>query len=107
VCDIEFLRRHTDRPVKITIPGAFTMAKLALDEHYRGFGALVMAFAAAVNEEVRDLKAAGADVIQIDEPYIQAHANEGRRWGIAAIDRARDGLTAVHLCFGLRVRRQG
>ena len=103
VRDIEFLRRHTDRPLKITIPGAFTMAKLALDKHYRDFGALVMAFAAAVNEEARDLKAADADVIQIDEPYLQAHADDARRWGIAAIDRALDGidgLTVVHLCFG-------
>ena len=103
VRDIEFLRRHTGQPLKITIPGAFTMAKLALDEHYRDFGALVMAFAAAVNDEVRDLKAAGADVIQIDEPYMQAHADDARRWGVAAIDRALDGidgLTVVHLCFG-------
>ena len=103
VRDVEFLRAHTDRPIKITIPGAFTMAKLALDEHYGDQEALIAAYATALNEEVRDLKNAGADVIQIDEPYMQANPEEADRFGIAAIDRALDGIpgpTIVHLCFG-------
>lgn len=103
VRDVEFLRRHTDKPIKITIPGAFTMAKLALDEHYGDMESLIMAYAAALNEEVHALKAAGADVIQIDEPYMQANPEEARAFGVAAIDRALDGIdgpTVVHLCFG-------
>ena len=103
VRDVEFLRAHTDRPIKITIPGAFTMAKLALDEHYGDQEALIAAYAAALNEEVRDLKSAGADVIQIDEPYMQANPEEADRFGVAAIDQALDGIpgsTIVHLCFG-------
>jgi 5-methyltetrahydropteroyltriglutamate--homocysteine methyltransferase len=103
VRDVEFLRAHTDRRIKITIPGAFTMAKLALDEHYGDQEALIAAYAAALNAEVRDLKNAGADVIQIDEPYMQANPEEADRFGIAAIDQALDGIsgpTIVHLCFG-------
>ncbi len=103
VRDVEFLRANTDRAIKITIPGAFTMAKLALDEHYGDQEALIAAYAAALNEEVRDLKNAGADVIQIDEPYMQANPEEADRYGVAAIDQALDGIsgsTIVHLCFG-------
>lgn len=103
VRDVEFLRAHTDRKIKITIPGAFTMAKLALDEHYGDQEALIAAYADAVNEEIRDLKNAGADVIQIDEPYMQANPEEADRFGVAAIDQALDGIegpTVVHLCFG-------
>ena len=103
VHDVEFLREHTDRPIKITIPGAFTMAKLAYDEHYHDQEALIGAYAAALNEKVRDLKAAGADVIQIDEPYMQANPEEAERFGVSAIDQAFDGIdgpTVVHLCFG-------
>jgi 5-methyltetrahydropteroyltriglutamate--homocysteine methyltransferase len=101
--DVEFLRAHTDRPIKITIPGAFTMAKLALDEHYGDQEALITAYADALNEEVRELKTAGADVIQIDEPYMQANPIEAEKFGVAAINRALDGIdgpTVVHLCFG-------
>ena len=103
VRDVEFMRRHTDRPIKITIPGAFTMAKLALDEYYGDQESLIMAYAEALNEEVRELKAAGADVIQIDEPYMQANPKEADAFGVAAIDRALAGIegpTVVHLCFG-------
>lgn len=103
VRDVEFLRAHTNRPIKITIPGAFTMAKLALDEFYGDQEALIMAYAAALNEEVRELKLAGADVIQIDEPYMQANPVEADRFGVAAIDRALEGIdgpSVVHLCFG-------
>lgn len=103
VRDVAFLRAHTGKPIKITIPGAFTMAKLALDEHYGDPEALIAAYAKALNEEVRELKDAGADVIQIDEPYMQANPEEADRFGVAAIDQALDGIegpTIVHLCFG-------
>lgn len=103
VRDVDFLRAQTDRPLKITIPGAFTMARLAVDEHYGDQEALVMAYADALNEEIRDLKAAGADVIQIDEPYLQANPEDAERFGVAAIDRALEGIdgpTVVHVCFG-------
>lgn len=101
--EVAFLRAQTDRPIKVTIPGGFTMAKLALDEHYHDQEALIMAYAEAVNEEIRHLKAAGADWIQIDEPYMQANPQEADRFGVAAIDRALEGVagpTVVHLCFG-------
>ena len=103
VRDVAFLRAHTDKPIKITIPGAFTMAKMAADEHYGDQEALIMAYADVVNAEVRAMKAAGADVIQLDEPHMQAHPIESTRYGIAAIDRALagiEGTTIVHLCFG-------
>ena len=103
VRDVNFLRARTDHKIKITIPGAFTMAKLAADEHYLDQEALIMAYAKVVNEEIRDLQAAGADLVQIDEPYMQAHPEEADRYGVAAINRALDGITcatAVHLCFG-------
>ncbi|WP_416900220.1 MAG: 5-methyltetrahydropteroyltriglutamate--homocysteine methyltransferase [Minwuia sp.] len=101
--EVEFLRGQTDRPLKITLPGAFTMAKMALDEFYGDQGKLIDAYADVLNAEIRDLKAAGADVIQIDEPHMQAHPEEASRYGIGAIDRALDGiggLTIVHMCFG-------
>ena len=103
VRDVAYLRAHTDRAIKITIPGAFTMAKLAVDEHYHDQEALIGAYAQAVNEEIRDLKAAGADVIQIDEPYMQANPEDADRFGVAAINQALDGIdgpSVVHLCFG-------
>ena len=103
VRDVEFMRAHTDKPIKITIPGAFTMSKLALDEYYHDQQALIDAYADAVNAELRDMKAAGADVVQIDEPYMQANPEDADRYGVAAIDRALDGIdgtTVVHVCFG-------
>jgi len=103
VSDVEFLRRETDKPIKITLPGPFTMAQQVFDEHYGDEEALALAYAAVVNEEIRDLKAAGADVIQIDEPWLEARAEAARRYGVAAIDRALDGIggtTVIHLCFG-------
>src|SRR6266478_1385785 len=103
VRDVEFLRRHTDRRIKITLPGPFTMSRQAKNEYYKDEEELVMDYAAAVNEEVRDLKAAGADVIQLDEPWLQARAEEARRLALLAIDRALEGIpgpTALHLCFG-------
>ncbi len=103
VRDVQFLRRNTSKRIKITLPGPFTMTQQAQDDYYRDEEALAMAFAAAVNEEVRDLKAAGADVIQLDEPWLQARAERAARYGVKAINRALqgiDGATVVHLCFG-------
>ena len=103
VRDVEFLRRNTDRTIKITLPGPFTMSRQAKNEYYKDEEELVMDYAAAVNAEIRDLKAAGADVIQLDEPWVQARPEEARRLALPAIDRALEGIsgpTALHLCFG-------
>jgi 5-methyltetrahydropteroyltriglutamate--homocysteine methyltransferase len=103
VRDVEFLRAHTDRLIKITLPGPFTMAQQAVNEHYKDDESLALAYAEAVNEEVHALFAAGADVVQLDEPWLQAHAEAARRYGVKAIDRALAGVkgtTALHLCFG-------
>jgi 5-methyltetrahydropteroyltriglutamate--homocysteine methyltransferase len=103
VRDIRFLRANTDRQVKITLPGPFTLAMQAKDEHYGDEEAVAMAYAAVVAEEARDLKAAGADVIQLDEPWLQARPEQAARYGVKAINRALqgvDGPTVVHLCFG-------
>jgi 5-methyltetrahydropteroyltriglutamate--homocysteine methyltransferase len=103
VRDVEFLRVNTDRIIKIAFPGPFTMSRQAKNEFYKDEEELVMDYAAAVNAEIRDLKAAGADVIQLDEPWLQARAEEARRLALPAIDRALDGVpgpTALHLCFG-------
>jgi 5-methyltetrahydropteroyltriglutamate--homocysteine methyltransferase len=103
VRDVQFLRRHTAKKIKITLPGPFTMAQQAQDDYYKDEEALAMAFAAAVNEELSDLKAAGADVLQLDEPWLQARADRAARYGVKAINRALQGIagtTVVHLCFG-------
>jgi 5-methyltetrahydropteroyltriglutamate--homocysteine methyltransferase len=103
VDDLKFLRASTDRPVKITLPGPFTMSQQAYDEHYADAAALALDLAAAVNEEVRDLFAAGADVVQLDEPWLQARPEAARDYALEAIDRALDGVegtTALHTCFG-------
>jgi len=102
--DLQFLRRHTTRPVKITVPGPFTMAQQAQIDHYGGSRELAaLDYAAAVNAEIRDLFDAGADVVQIDEPYMQARPEQAREFGLAALNRALEGIagtTAVHICFG-------
>ena len=101
--DMQFLRRHTDRPAKITIPGPFTMAQQAQDEFYKDVEALALDFADAVNAELRDLQAAGADVIQLDEPWLRNDPEAARRFAVPAINRALAGVTVptvVHLCFG-------
>ena len=101
--DMQFLRRHTDRPAKITLPGPFTMAQQAKNEFYEDMEALAMDLAAAVNEEARDLQAAGADLIQLDEPWLRNDPEGARRYAVPAINRALEGLTvptALHLCFG-------
>ncbi|TLY86759.1 MAG: 5-methyltetrahydropteroyltriglutamate--homocysteine methyltransferase, partial [Gammaproteobacteria bacterium] len=103
VDDLRFLRRHTDRPVKMTVPGPFTMSQQAQNDFYDREADAAMAYADAVNAEVRDLFAAGADVVQIDEPYMQARPEEARAFGLRAINRALEGVsgvTAVHICFG-------
>jgi 5-methyltetrahydropteroyltriglutamate--homocysteine methyltransferase len=103
VGDIEFLRAHTERTTKITLPGPFTMAQQASNEAYDDPDELVMDFAAAVNREALALQAAGADVIQLDEPWLRNDPDSARRIAVAAIDRALDGVTVttvVHLCFG-------
>ncbi|HTE55202.1 MAG TPA: hypothetical protein VK698_30325 [Kofleriaceae bacterium] len=103
VDDLHFLRRHTDRMVKMTVPGPFTMAQQAQNDFYPTLEAAAMAYAAAVNEEIHDLFAAGADVVQIDEPYMQARPDQAREFGLAALGRALEGVTgttAVHICFG-------
>jgi len=92
VRDVEFLRANTDRTIKITLPGPFTMSRQAKNEFYKDEEELVMDYAAAVNAEIRDLKAAGADVIQLDEPWLQARAEEARRLALPAIDKALDGI---------------
>ena len=101
--DMQFLRRHTDRPAKITLPGPFTMAQQAKNEFYEDMEALAMDLAVAVNEEARDLQAAGADLIQLDEPWLRNDPEGAKRYAVPAINRALEGLTvptALHLCFG-------
>jgi 5-methyltetrahydropteroyltriglutamate--homocysteine methyltransferase len=103
VRDMQFLRRNTDRPAKITLPGPFTMAQQVKNEHYRDAEELAMAYAEAVNAEAHDLQAAGADVIQLDEPWLRNDPEGARRYAVPAINRALAGLTvptALHLCFG-------
>ena len=103
VRDVEFLRAHSNRRIKITLPGPFTMTQQAQNDYYSEPAELALAYAAAVNEEARDLKRAGADVIQIDEPYLQARPEAAREYGIPAINRALEGIegvTALHMCFG-------
>ena len=103
VRDMQFLRASTDRPVKMTVPGPFTMTQQALDDFYGDEEAMAMDYAAAVNAEVRDLFAAGADIVQIDEPWLQARPEQARAYGVSVINRAFEGVggtTAVHLCFG-------
>ena len=101
--DVAFLRANTDRMVKITVPGPFTMAQQAQNDFYKHEEEMALDYAAAVNEEIRDLFAAGADIVQIDEPYMQARPEKAREYGVKAVDRALDGIegrTALHICFG-------
>ena len=104
VRDLNFLRSRTQRRVKVTVPGPFTMAQQAQIDYYDGSReAAAMDYATAVNEEIRDLFAAGADVVQIDEPYMQARPEEARAYGLKAVNRALQnapGTTALHICFG-------
>jgi 5-methyltetrahydropteroyltriglutamate--homocysteine methyltransferase len=103
VDDVRFLRAHTDHAIKMTVPGPFTMAQQTQDEHYRDDRALAMAYAEVVREEIADLFAAGADIVQVDEPWLQARPEVARRHGAEAVTRAvadAAGPVHVHLCFG-------
>jgi 5-methyltetrahydropteroyltriglutamate--homocysteine methyltransferase len=101
--DVRFLRAHTTKPIKMTVPGPFTMSQQAQNDYYPSEEAAAMDYAVAVNEEIRDLFAAGADVVQVDEPYLQARPEKARQYGLRALNRALEGVprpTAVHICFG-------
>jgi 5-methyltetrahydropteroyltriglutamate--homocysteine methyltransferase len=101
--DLLFLKRHTKKKTKITVPGPFTMLQQAQNDFYKSEEEAAMDYAAAVNEEIRDLFAAGADIVQVDEPYMQARPEKARQYGLKALNRALEGIggeTAVHICFG-------
>jgi 5-methyltetrahydropteroyltriglutamate--homocysteine methyltransferase len=101
--DLEVLKANTDRPVKMTVPGPFTMSQQAQNDYYDSEESMALGYAAAVNEEIKDLHAAGADIVQIDEPYMQARPEKARAFGLTAVARALDGVTgttALHICFG-------
>ena len=103
VRDLKFLKSQTDKPVKMTVPGPFTMSQQAQNDFYKDEGEMALDYAAAVNAEIKDLFAEGADVVQIDEPYMQARPEKARKYGVAALNRALEGVsgtTAVHICFG-------
>src|SRR5689334_15495415 len=103
VDDVKFLRAHTDRKIKMTVPGPFTMSQQAQNDFYESEEEAAMDYAVAVNAEIRDLFAAGADIVQIDEPYMQARPEKARQYGLAALNRALEGVqgtTCVHICFG-------
>ena len=103
VRDVEFLRANTDRMIKMTVPGPFTMSAQCQDDFYHDDENLALDYAAAVNAEIKDLFAAGADIVQIDEPWMQSRPRQARGYGLKALDRALDGVkgtTAVHICFG-------
>ena len=103
VQDLLFLKKHTKKPVKMTVPGPFTMSQQAQNDFYKSEEEAAMDYAAAVNEEIKDLFANGADIVQIDEPYMQARPERARQYGLKALNRALDGVsgtTAVHICFG-------
>lgn len=114
VRDVKFLRANTDRTIKITVPGPFTMSQQAQNDFYKDEQQMVLDYAAAVNAEIKDLFAAGADIVQIDEPYMQARADKARQIGLSGLNAALDGVkgtTAVHICFGyaavIHVRPEG
>jgi len=101
--DLKFLRAHTAKPVKMTLPGPFTMSQQAQNDYYPSPAEAAMDYAQAVNEEMRELFAAGADIVQLDEPYMQARPEQAREYGLSALNRALEGIsgtTAVHICFG-------
>ena len=112
--DVKFLRANTAKPIKITVPGPFTMSQQAQNDFYKSEEECAFAYAAAVNAEIKDLFAAGADIVQIDEPYMQARPEKARQYGLKAFNAALDGVkgtTAVHVCFGyaaiIHVRPEG
>jgi 5-methyltetrahydropteroyltriglutamate--homocysteine methyltransferase len=103
VRDLKFLRANTDRKIKITLPGPFTMSQQAQNDFYQSEEEMVLDYAAAVNEEMKDLFAAGANIVQLDEPWMEAHAEKARKLGLSGLKRALEGVqgtTALHICFG-------
>jgi 5-methyltetrahydropteroyltriglutamate--homocysteine methyltransferase len=103
VRDVEFLRANTNRTIKITVPGPFTMAQQAQNEFYKDEQEMVLDYAAAVNAEIKDLFAAGANIVQLDEPYMQARPEKARQYGLRGLNAALEGVkgtTAIHICFG-------
>ena len=103
VQDLLFLKKHTKKQVKMTVPGPFTMSQQAQNDFYKSEEEAAMDYAAAVNEEIKDLFANGADIVQVDEPYMQARPDRARQYGLKALNRALEninGVTAVHICFG-------
>jgi 5-methyltetrahydropteroyltriglutamate--homocysteine methyltransferase len=101
--DVQFLRAHTDRTIKVTVPGPFTMAEQAQNDHYPSKEAAAFAYAEALRAEIADLFAAGADIVQLDEPYLQARPEAAKQYGVKVLNAALEGITgttAVHLCFG-------
>jgi 5-methyltetrahydropteroyltriglutamate--homocysteine methyltransferase len=102
--DLQFMKANTTRPVKMTVPGPFTMSQQAQNDFYETDEELALAYAAAINKEIADLAAAGADIVQLDEPYMQARPEPARRHGVRVVERALEGIedttTAVHICFG-------
>ena len=103
VRDVQFLRANTDRTIKITVPGPFTMSQQAQNNFYKDDQEMVLDYAVAVNAEIKDLFAAGADIVQIDEPYMQARPEKARKYGLRGLEAALDGVkgtTAIHICFG-------
>ena len=103
VRDVQFLRANTGRTIKITVPGPFTMSQQAQNDFYKDNQEMVLDYAAAVNAEIKDLFAAGADIVQIDEPYMQARPEQARKYGLRGLEAALDGVkgtTAIHICFG-------
>jgi len=103
VQDLLFLKKHTTKKTKITVPGPFTMSQQAQNDFYKSEEEAAMDYAAAVNAEIKDLFAAGADIVQVDEPYMQARPEKARQYGLKALNRALEnisGVTAVHICFG-------
>jgi 5-methyltetrahydropteroyltriglutamate--homocysteine methyltransferase len=114
VQDLVFLKKNTSKLVKMTVPGPFTMSQQAQNDYYKSEEEAAMDYAAAVNAEIRDLFAAGADIVQVDEPYMQARPEKARQYGLKALNRALEGVsgvTAVHICFGyaaiIHQRRSG
>ena len=103
VADVEFLRRNTEGRIKVTLPGPFTMAQQALNEYYSDTESLAMDYAVCVNQEVKELFQAGADVVQLDEPWLRVNPDGAREYAVRVIDKALEGVvgvTALHLCFG-------
>ena len=103
VRDVEFLRANADRAIKITVPGPFTMSQQAQNDFYKDEQEMVLDYAAAVNAEIKDLFAAGADIVQIDEPYMQARPEKARKYGLNGLNATLEGVrgtTAIHICFG-------